>query len=319
LPLAKKIKSDKELYELLIEIITPFNDGHIKLDVPDSLSIQNDEKESPGTANKTKDDVKADILNNYLSDPKIYNNGIIQWDYIKNSKTGYILVSDMNDFAHYVTSSNLSEKEFQEEYDKKLQSKSPIEQFSDELTGVDFVMQKILNDFANSKNLIIDLRFNGGGYGTVALKLLSYFVDEPKHVLSVKAKMGNGFTKEQEYILKPSEKKYDGQVLLLTSKRTASAAEIFTLGALAYPNIKSYGSSTNGIFSEILWKRLPIGWEFSLSNEIYSDSKGNEYEIIGVPVNQNMDYPKDPDGFYNSFYKDSNFRDLTIEKILSTE
>ncbi len=319
LPLAKNIESDKELYELFNKIIQPFNDGHIKLDVPDSLSIQIDKRESSEIVNKTKGDVKEDIIKKYLSDLQSYNNGVIQWGYIKNSKVGYILVSDMNDFPHYVTSSNLSEKEYQEQYNEKLQSRSPIEQFSDELAGVDFVMEKILNDFTNSKSIIIDLRFNGGGYETVALKLLSYFVDEPKHILSVKAKMGNGFTKEQEYILKPSGSNYLGQVFLLTSKRTASAAEIFALGALAYPNIKSYGSSTNGIFSEILWKKLPIGLEFSLSNELYSDSKGNEYEIVGVPVNQDMGYPKDPEGFYNSFYKDSNFRDLTIEKILNTE
>jgi carboxyl-terminal processing protease len=180
-------------------------------------------------------------------------------------------------------------------------------------------MHKILKDLSNSKSVIIDLRFNGGGYETVALKLLSYFVDEPKHVLSVKAKKGNGFTKEQEYILKPSKDKYAGQVFLLTSKRTASAAEIFALGARAYPKIKSYGSETNGIFSEILWKKLPNGWEFSLSNEIYSDSLGHEYEIIGVPVNQEVGYSKDPDEFYNSFYKKSAFKDLAIERILARD
>jgi hypothetical protein len=321
LPIAKKIESDKELYNLFVEIIRPFNDGHIKLDVPDSLSIQKVEKQIAEIDKKSKGDVKADIIKKYVKNAKSYNNGVIQWGYLKNNEVGYILVSDMNDFPHYVTSSYLSKKEFQEQYDNKLQSKSPIEQFSDELVGVEFVMEKILKDFANSKSVIIDLRFNGGGYETVSLKLLSYFVDEPKHVLSIKAKMGNTFTMEQKYVLEPSENRYDGQVLLLTSKQTASAAEIFALGALAYPKMKSYGSSTNGIFSEILWKNLPNGWGFSLSNEVYSDLEGNEYEIIGVPVNQDMDYPEDPDRFYKSFYvyEESNFRDLTIEKILSTE
>ncbi len=318
LPIAKNVASDKELYKLFIEITDLFNDGHIKLEVPDSLLIKNEEKQNR-TTKKTKSDVKTDIINEYVKDAKSYNNGVIQWGYLKNSQVGYILVSDMNDFSHYVSATNLSQKEFEQQYERRLQSKSPIEQFNDELEGVDYVMNRIINDLTNSKSVIIDLRFNGGGYETVALKLLSYFVDTPKHILSVKAKKDNGFTREQEYVLRPAENGYEGSVLLLTSKRTASAAEIFALGALAYPEIKSYGSTTNGIFSEILWKSLPNGWEFSLSNEIYSDSVGNEYEITGVPVNYDMDYPKDANEFYNSFYQNATFTDLTIEKILSTK
>ena len=140
------------------------------------------------------------------------------------------------------------------------------------------------SQFTKTKTVIVDLRFNGGGYETVALKLLSYFINEPKHILSVKAKKDNGYTKEQKYVLEPSENIYKGKLIVLTSHRTASAAEIFALGTLAYPEIKRFGSSTNGIFSEILWKNLPNGWEFSLSNEVYSDQNGNVYEITGVPV-----------------------------------
>lgn len=316
LPVAKKISSDRELYELFIKIIMPFHDGHIKLDVPDSLTSTRKVKTGP-EIKKSKSDVSADILKHYVSNPKSYNNDVIQWGYVNSSEVGYILISDMNNFSRYVSSPNRSEKVFWQQYNEKLSSKSPIEQFNDELDGVDFVMQVILKDLSGSKAIIIDLRFNGGGYETVALKLLSYFISKPKHVLSVRAKKGNGFTKEQKYTLKPAERNYKGQVFLLTSKRTASAAEIFALGALAYPEIKSFGSETNGIFSEILWKKLPNNWEFSLSNEIYSDSTGNEYEIIGVPANRNMDYPQNPDEFYNSFYRNSTFKDWTIEKILS--
>ena len=111
--------------------------------------------------------------------------------------------------------------------------------------------------------------------------------------LSVKAKKDNGYTKEQKYVLEPSENIYKGKLIVLTSHRTASAAEIFALGTLAYPEIKRFGSSTNGIFSEILWKNLPNGWEFSLSNEVYSDQNGNVYEITGVPVNNEINYSKD--------------------------
>ena len=86
---------------------------------------------------------------------------------------------------------------------------------------------------------------------------------------------------------------------------------------MAYPKIKRFGSSTNGIFSEILWKNLPNGWEFSLSNEIYTDPKGKDYEIRGVPPDFNIDYPKDRNEFYNSFYEENKFKDIGIEKIIT--
>jgi carboxyl-terminal processing protease len=165
------------------------------------------------------------------------------------------------------------------------------------------------------KTVIVDLRFNGVGNETVGLKLLSYFVNEPKHILSVKAKIDNGYTKEQKYILKPSENRYNGKLIVLTSHRTASGAEIFTLGTLAYPEIRRFGSSTHGVFSEILWKNLPNSWEFSLSNEVYSDPNGNVYETIGVPVDNEINYSIERIESYNSFYNNGNFKDSAIEKI----
>jgi len=312
----KNIQSDKELYKLFSDILTRFNDGHIKLDVPDSLKTKNIiNKKSENQ--KSKKDVINGILTTYLNNYKSYNNGVIQWGTLKNENIGYIVVTDMNNFSNYIPNTDLTAKEFEQEYEKVLETKSGITQLDDELTGVVFAMNRILSDLAETKSIIIDLRFNGGGYETVALKLLSHFVKESKHILSVKTKNENSYTDEQEYILNPVKKPYQGKVTVLTSHNTASAAEIFTLGTMAYPEIKRFGSSTNGIFSEILWKNLPNGWEFSLSNEVYSDTKGNIYEIKGVLPNYEIDYPKDRTDFYNRFYNGNEFKDIGIEKIIT--
>jgi carboxyl-terminal processing protease len=313
-PKIDNIKTDRELYKLFNEILGLFNDGHIKLDVPDSLVIKSISKKHT-QKKKSKKDITTDIISSYLSNSKNYNNGVIKWGIVKNSDIGYIQINDMNNFSNYVSNTELSTDKFEKEYNKVLQNKTGIEQLDDELKGVDYVMPIILNGLTKTKTVIVDLRFNGGGYETVALKLLSYFINEPKHILSVKAKKDNGYTKEQKYVLEPSENIYKGKLIVLTSHRTASAAEIFALGTLAYPEIKRFGSSTNGIFSEILWKNLPNGWEFSLSNEVYSDQNGNVYEITGVPVNNEINYSKDRNEFYNSFYNEGNFKDSAIEKI----
>lgn len=310
------IQSDNEFYNLFADILKSFNDGHIRLYVPDSLRVKNVISKK-NENRKSKKEVINDILTTYLNNFKSYNNGLIQWGILKKENIGYIVVTDMNNFSNYIPNQDLSVKDFDKEYEKVLETKSSITQLDDELNGVNFVMNRVLSDLIETQSIIIDLRFNGGGYETVALKILSYFIKEQKHILSIKARKGSNYTDEQKYILNPAKNVYQGKVTVLTSHNTASAAEIFALGTIAYPEIKRFGASTNGIFSEILWKNLPNGWEFSLSNEIYSDPKGNIYEITGVPPDYQIDYPKDRTDFYNSFYKGNEFRDIGIDKIVT--
>ncbi len=283
----------------------------------DSVKIESQEKLNNIQSDKELYNLFTDILTTYLNGFKSYNNSLIQWGILKKENIGYVVVTDMNNFSNYIPNQDLTAQEFEQEYEKVLETKSGITQLDDELNGVNFVMNQVLSDLVETQSIIIDLRFNGGGYETVALKLLSHFIKEQKHILSIKAKNGNNYTNEQEYILNPAKNVYQGKVTVLTSPNTASAAEIFALGTMAYPEIKRFGSSTNGIFSEILWKNLPNGWEFSLSNEVYSDPKGNIYEITGVPPNYETDYPKDRTSFYNSFYKGNEFKDIGIDKIIT--
>jgi C-terminal processing protease CtpA/Prc len=123
----------------------------------------------------------------------------------------------------------------------------------------------------------------------------------------------------KKYILKPASNSYQKKVYLLMSPYTASAAEIFALGTLNYQNIERIGTNSAGIFSEILWKKLPNGWEYSLSNEVYLDSDGNSYEEAGIPVDYELNYSNDRSDFYNSFYQGNKFADKAIDKILNKE
>lgn len=301
LPRVKKIHSQKELANILLEIVRKIDDGHIRLEIPDSLKTK--VIAAKPVIRLKKDDLIKAIQDTYLADTRTYNHGVISWGKLKGSNSGYILIRDMNNFA----------KDYN---DKSKDSKQPLVQFDDELNGVDHVMKKILADIGQSGSVVIDLRFNGGGLEMVALRLLSYFVRENKHVLSVEAKTDQGNTAIQKYILKPANTAYTGKVYLLLSGQTASAAEIFALAAHSYPSIKTIGSRTNGIFSEILWKELPNGWEFSLSNEIYTDPAGKTYEGTGVPVSSELNYSRNRFDFYNSFYSGNRFTDKAIDQIL---
>ena len=68
----KNIQSNKELYNLFVDILKNFNDGHIRLNVPGSLREKN-------IISKKSDNIKSkmavinDILTTYLNNFKSYN------------------------------------------------------------------------------------------------------------------------------------------------------------------------------------------------------------------------------------------------------
>ncbi|RZJ81201.1 MAG: hypothetical protein EOO20_25365, partial [Chryseobacterium sp.] len=160
-------------------------------------------------------------------------------------------------------------------------SESNLDHFEDEKRGVRDLMVKIIGELQETKAIIVDLRFNSGGYDMVSLEILRHFIAEETKLYSKKAKLLNGFTEPRFFSLLPAEKTYLKPVFLLTSHQTASAQEILALSSMAVKHITRIGSSTEGIFSDILEKKLPNGWTLNLSNEIYQDVNGSCYESIG--------------------------------------
>lgn len=313
LPKIKSLNSSQDFGKLLKEIVDKFNDGHIRLDIPEL--IQQPPKTKREKRTYSKDQILDSISNKYLVTPFNYNNGVIRWGIIKNRNIGYIGIRDMNGFSNYITDSIENTITFDSVYKVKEKSYQPLEQFKNEILGVEFIMDKVLKDLNETSSIIIDLRFNGGGYETVSLKLLSYFIKDEKHIFSVKTKTSNGFTPVQKYYIKPF-KKSEKKIYLLTSPFSSSSTEIFVLGSLSFNNFERLGSKTNGIFSELLWKQLPNGWEYSLSNEVYMDTKDKTYEGDGIDVDVNFEYSKDKNLFYSSFFSSKKFSDKLVDQII---
>ncbi|SFF76288.1 Tricorn protease C1 domain-containing protein [Salegentibacter agarivorans] len=314
LPKVQKVQTNHEFALLLKEITRKFNDGHINLEIPDSI-LENKPQSKSVENSFTQEDIVSDIDSNYLKEINSYNNGVIKWGTVQDSNIGYIRISDMNDFANYVPKEYQKTIKFDSIYNLRKYAAEPLGQFQEEINGVNRIMKKVLSDLKDNDPVIVDLRFNGGGYETVALELLNYFVAQDKEIIKIKARTKEGFTPAQIISLQP-ETQNPKKIYLLISPVTASAAEIFALGALSYSNIEILGTKSAGIFSEILWKKLPNGWEYSLSNEVYMDREGRAYEKEGVPVDYELNYPTKRFMFYKSFYSNNEFSDLAIEKVL---
>jgi len=83
------------------------------------------------------------------------------------------------------------------------------------------------------------------------------------------------------------------------------------------PNAKKIGSNTAGIFSDILSKKLPNGWEYVLSNEIYESADRINYERIGIPADYKMSYSEKTTEFYNNLLEEiKTGGDRAIEKVV---
>jgi C-terminal processing protease CtpA/Prc len=183
----------------------------------------------------------------------------------------------------------------------------------DVMDGVKMIMDSIVNNSKDIEEVILDIRFNRGGWDDVALNILGYFTDKEKSVFTKKTRLLDGYSDKQEILLTPSESRLVKQTYLLTSHMTASAAEIMALSALEVENVTIVGSRTKGIFSDILSKTLPNGWKYGLSNEIYESLEGINFENKGIPPDFEIDYNIDPRKYCIELTENE---DLAIEMIL---
>jgi len=134
------------------------------------------------------------------------------------------------------------------------------------------------------------------------------------------AKLETGFTNHQNINLESRTPNFKKNVFILTSSITASAAEIAVLATLSNNRFLKLGSNTEGAFSDGLDKRLPIGWEYTLSNEVYEDLEGNNYEGIGINPDIDLNYPKEKGALLNFLLDQLNTSgDAAIEKVFDIQ
>jgi hypothetical protein len=309
-----------ELYLIFEKMLREINDGHISIDLPDEIEEdyenqltfnENDiDEEIPDGLDKK---VKNQIIDKYIKNVNLYNRGDFKWGMI-NKDIAYLQTSNMIGWAHYNIADNLSKKQFWKEWWKNLNQAD--NHHDDVADGTHFIMGSIVNSIKNAKACIIDLRFNGGGFDDVSVEILNHFVNNKTDICTKKVRLGKGFTEKQTMSLIPSENIFNGKLFILTSHETASAAELLVLGSKEIPNFKIIGSTTEGVFSDILHKKLPNGWTYGLSNMIYESLDGISYEKIGITPDYKLDYPVKSKDFYEYLFEDLKDGDDAIEKVI---
>ncbi len=305
------VESEEELFELLSELITPLGDGHAQLlraplsqDLDQSITaafesettqsfnaltqvtlnekLFNEYTQALADAGELAGELTAaqaeaandyfltnyfqilDIIGGYADesiDIKRRAAGQIAWFKTKDN-IGYLVIGSMEEYTD----------------DSSTQPASDI-------AIAETVINEALNDLEDTEGLIIDVRFNGGGYDQVSLTFVRHFMSQPQAVYSKSAGRGTWKTSAKEVVLDPhTDNVYLKPTAVLVSATTGSAAEVFTIAMKSLPQVAIIGERTGGAFSDILVKRLTSDILFGISNETYLDVQGNNYEGVGIPA-----------------------------------
>ena len=244
--------NSQQLFDILYEMIKPLKDGHVNL------------YSQYGTSHS----YPMGIFTDYYSDNRIYpqnylqsfgsNNPNINWWDVIGHNIGYISINTFQgqDGAFVFASESF------------------------------IIIDDIVNQFKNKDGIIIDVRWNGGGLQPNAETIANRFTDEKRLYVKARSKNGSGnndFSDWFDWYIEPKRSyQFTKPVVVLTSRSTGSTAEWFTLMMKTLPNVKTVGDTTNGSFSQHIYRELPNGWSFSLPTSIVASADLTVYEGVGI-------------------------------------
>ncbi|GHE08213.1 S41 family peptidase [Streptomyces alanosinicus] len=139
------------------------------------------------------------------------------------------------------------------------------------------------------KGLVIDLRINGGGADTLGIRIAQRLTDSPylayaKRVRNDPADPTRHTHPEPVPVVPADATRYTGPVAVLTGGSTISAGETFTQALMDRPGRTiRIGQATQGVFSDVLGRRLPDGLAFGLPNEEFLTRTGRTFDGTGIP------------------------------------
>jgi len=307
----RKSPTDLTLYQIMEETLEEINDNHGSFEatkevyeklekLQDSVPSMEVEEELPEIGDFQ---VAGEVAKHHLIEELTRDSFILQWGKLTES-IGYIQVKAMFLLTDLGMSKELIDNlgwdaAWQQTFDK-IGEGNYIEE---ERIGMARTMEKVMQDLGGMDEMVIDIRFNGGGQDLVSLELLRWFNDTPR-IIAHETLFHKGMESPVwDIVLPSSEKPFAKPVYLLTSQQTGSAAEVCAMASLTMPHFTRMGMPTMGALSTALEKKLPNGWDFAISNEYYRTPSGNIYEYKGVPVDIMFNYPADRQEFFRSMLK----------------
>ena len=160
--------------------------------------------------------------------------------------------------------------------------------FAAGLAALDAALDEIFAD-PKLKGLVIDVRINFGGYDPYGLAIASRLATREYLAYTKEARADatdrNRWTPGDPSRVVPSSRPgFRGPVVELIGPLTISAGETFTQALMGRtPHVTRIGENTQGVFSDVLGRRLPNGWRFGLPNEVFRTPEGATFDGVGIP------------------------------------
>lgn len=147
---------------------------------------------------------------------------------------------------------------------------------------IDFLIQ----DFAELKGIIIDVRSNGGGSSANSRLLASRFADKSRLVSLRLVKRGpthdDFYDPREEYLSPDGSLQFTGPVVVLMNRLSYSATNDFILRMSALPHVTLIGDQSGGGGGIPVDDELPNGWQYRFSTTITLAPDGFNIEH-GIP------------------------------------
>lgn len=251
---------DETLFQCMTEMLKPLNDDHVYLEADDRFySPYVNPSEFWGDKTKVQELVNL-IKAKYLKGFTKFKDSPVRYATL-NDHTGYIVLSGMG--TKTLDQARTTKKAF----------------------------NQIIKEFQDKKTIVIDIRFNPGGFDAASLAINGYFTQKPYLAYQKQAFYKGSFTEPRDIYVYPNDLYFGGDIILLTSKYTVSAAENFAQALTANPEgkVMVVGEETKGFYSDCIPRKIKKGWYFGLSNERYLSADGKVLE--GTSVNLDVAIP----------------------------
>ncbi|MBI2826474.1 MAG: S41 family peptidase [Planctomycetia bacterium] len=253
-----------ELFAIFKAMVEPLEDAHIGLQGT-SLG-QNFSCKRAGTRrldSKTNQRIKEIVETNYVhGELATWCNGRVSYAVMPDA-IGYLRITG---FAGY----------------------APQRDFDGWAKALEEALDMAFADADKLQGLIIDVRINHGGSDVLGVAVAARLATSDYLAFAKKARNDPAdptrFTARQEMPVTVSARPhFHGKVVLLTGGNTISAGETFTMALMGRtPAVVRVGENTQGVFSDVLGRRLPNGFRFGLPNEIFVTKDGQAFDGPGI-------------------------------------
>ncbi|MGW6915722.1 S41 family peptidase [Kitasatospora sp. NPDC054939] len=159
----------------------------------------------------------------------------------------------------------------------------------DDTAELDRALDALLADRAGLRGLVVDVRVNGGGSDALALQIASRLTDRPytayRKVARNDPAAARRYTRPQPIAVRPAAgPRWTGPVAVLTAGSTVSAGETFTQALMGRsPHVTRIGENTQGVFSDVLVRKLSAEFTAVLPNEKFLAPDGSSFDGPGIP------------------------------------